>query len=124
MGAESLRKTTFTGRGNGNLHPLHRRRPNVRPATPLVGILTNRQYKKAFDSYLVSYKSLCAEIHDISDQMQKLSRELDTLDICYFFAFSSISQRVADEYNRLKDLKWVSENCPRGAYLMLLYIKD
>lgn len=30
--------------------------------------------------YLANYKSLCAEIDDISDQMQKLSQELDTLE--------------------------------------------
>ncbi len=39
-----------------------------------------RQYKKEFDSDLARYKSLCAEMDDISDQMHKLSRELDTLD--------------------------------------------
>lgn len=39
-----------------------------------------RQYKKEFDSDLALYKSLCAEMDDISDQMHKLSRELDVLD--------------------------------------------
>lgn len=39
-----------------------------------------RQYKKEFDSDLARYKSLCAEMDDISDQMHKLSRELDMLD--------------------------------------------
>uniref|UniRef100_UPI0037E993F2 occludin n=1 Tax=Semicossyphus pulcher TaxID=241346 RepID=UPI0037E993F2 len=38
------------------------------------------QYKKEFDSDLARYKSLCAQMDDISDQMHKLSRELDTLD--------------------------------------------
>uniref|UniRef100_A0A3B4YV79 Occludin-like n=1 Tax=Stegastes partitus TaxID=144197 RepID=A0A3B4YV79_9TELE len=38
------------------------------------------RYKKEFDSDLSRYKSLCTEMDDISDQMHKLSRELDTLD--------------------------------------------
>ncbi|XP_042353473.1 LOW QUALITY PROTEIN: uncharacterized protein LOC121951272 [Plectropomus leopardus] len=58
------------------------------------------QYKKEFDSDLARYKSLCAEMDDISDQMHKLSRELDVLD-----EGSMKYQGVADEYNRLKDLK-------------------
>lgn len=59
-----------------------------------------RKYKKEFDSDLLSYKSLCSEMDNISDQMHKLSRELDTLD-----ESSMKYQGVADEYNRLKDLK-------------------
>ncbi|KAF7669836.1 hypothetical protein LDENG_00120090 [Lucifuga dentata] len=59
-----------------------------------------RQYKREFDSDLSRYKSLCAEMDDISDQIHKLSRELDTLD-----ESSMKYQGVADEYNRLKDLK-------------------
>lgn len=38
------------------------------------------KYKKEFDFDLAQYKKLCSEVYDISDQMQKLSRELDTLD--------------------------------------------
>ncbi|XP_059200039.1 uncharacterized protein LOC131979967 [Centropristis striata] len=63
-----------------------------------------RQYKKEFDSDLARYKSLCAEMDDISDQMHKLSRELDMLD-----EDSMKYQGVADEYNRLKDLKRTSD---------------
>ncbi|XP_070830182.1 uncharacterized protein [Chaetodon trifascialis] len=59
-----------------------------------------RKYKKEFDSDLARYKSLCAEMDEISDQMHKLSRELDALD-----EGSMKYQGVADEYNRLKDLK-------------------
>ncbi|KAK7945266.1 hypothetical protein WMY93_000994 [Mugilogobius chulae] len=59
-----------------------------------------REYKREFDSDLSRYKRLCADMDDISDQMHKLSRELDTLEP------SSVKyQGVADEYNRLKDLK-------------------
>ncbi|XP_048833277.1 occludin [Brienomyrus brachyistius] len=59
-----------------------------------------QEYKKEFDSDLKTYKHLCAEIDDINDQMNKLSRELDTLD-----EGTTKYQAVAEEYNRLKDLK-------------------
>ncbi|XP_035526482.1 occludin [Morone saxatilis] len=59
-----------------------------------------RQYKREFDCDLARYKCLCAEMDDISDQMHKLSRELDALD-----EGSMKYQGVADEYNHLKDLK-------------------
>lgn len=62
------------------------------------------KYKKEFDSDLCRYKSLCAAMDDVSDQMHKLSRELDTLD-----DDSMKYQGVADEYNRLKDLKKTAE---------------
>ena len=39
-----------------------------------------RKYKKEFDSDLAFYKTLCSEMDDISDQMHKLSREMDALD--------------------------------------------
>nr|XP_040027888.1 occludin [Gasterosteus aculeatus aculeatus]XP_040027889.1 occludin [Gasterosteus aculeatus aculeatus] len=64
-----------------------------------------RQYKKEFDFDLTSYKRLCAEMDDISDQMHKLSRELDMLD-----EDSVKYQGVADEYNRLKALKSTSDH--------------
>uniref|UniRef100_A0A667Y7M0 Zgc:154006 n=1 Tax=Myripristis murdjan TaxID=586833 RepID=A0A667Y7M0_9TELE len=73
---------------------LHRLYPEI------ISDQQRRQYKQEFDSDLVRYKSLCAEMDDISDQMHKLSRELDTLDVG-----SMKYQGVADEYNRLKDLK-------------------
>ncbi len=38
------------------------------------------EYKKEFDSDLRTYKVLCAEMDDISDQINKLSRELDALE--------------------------------------------
>lgn len=63
-----------------------------------------REYKREFDSDLALYKTLCMDMDDISDQMHKLSRELDTLD------HTSVKyQGVADEYNRLKDLKRTPE---------------
>lgn len=39
-----------------------------------------RQYKTEFDSDLTRYKTLCAEMDEISDHVHKLSRELDELD--------------------------------------------
>ncbi|XP_030629932.1 occludin [Chanos chanos] len=58
------------------------------------------EYKRDFDLSLSEYKQLCAEMDDINDQMNKLSRELDTLE-----EGSMKFQAVADEYNRLKDIK-------------------
>ena len=37
-------------------------------------------YKREFDADLREYKQLCAEMDDINDQMNKLSRQLDSLD--------------------------------------------
>lgn len=62
------------------------------------------EYKKEFDSDLRTYKELCAEMDDINDQINKLSRELDTLD-----EGTSKYQAVAEEYNRLKDLKRIPD---------------
>ncbi|KAM6921907.1 occludin-like [Xenentodon cancila] len=61
-------------------------------------------YKREFDADLREYKRLCAEMDDINDQLNKLSRQLDTLD-----ETSSKYQVVADEYNQLKDLKQTSD---------------
>ncbi|KAM9323371.1 occludin-like [Pholidichthys leucotaenia] len=58
------------------------------------------RYKKEFETDLSRYKSLCSKMDAISDQMHELSRELDTLD-----RDSAKYQGVADEYNRLKELK-------------------
>ncbi|TRY66301.1 hypothetical protein DNTS_008062 [Danionella cerebrum] len=59
-----------------------------------------RECKKQFDVSLAVYKRLCAELDEINDEMNELSRELDTLH-----EESTKFQAVADEYNRLKDLK-------------------
>lgn len=39
-----------------------------------------QDYKREFDADLREYKRLCAEMDDINDQLNKLSRQLDTLD--------------------------------------------
>lgn len=40
-----------------------------------------QQYKTEFDSDLSRYKSLCADMDELSDQIHQLSRELDWLDM-------------------------------------------
>uniref|UniRef100_A0A8C6PE96 Zgc:154006 n=1 Tax=Nothobranchius furzeri TaxID=105023 RepID=A0A8C6PE96_NOTFU len=89
---ESQYETGYTSGDTGNeLYP---------------AITTDEQrckYKKDFDCDLSLYKSLCAEMDNISDQMRRLSRELHTLD-----EDSMKYQGVADEYNRLKEDKRVS----------------
>ncbi|XP_029939346.1 occludin-like [Salarias fasciatus] len=62
------------------------------------------EYKREFDADLWEYKRLCAEMDDINDQLNKLSRQLDTLD-----ETSVKYQTVAEEYNQLKDLKQTSD---------------
>ncbi|KAK1152542.1 occludin-like [Acipenser oxyrinchus oxyrinchus] len=59
-----------------------------------------QEYKREFDSDLKVYKRLCAEMDDVNDQMNQLSRQLDSLQ-----EGSPQYQGVAEEYNRLKDLK-------------------
>ncbi|KAM9848510.1 occludin [Aulostomus maculatus] len=61
-------------------------------------------YKREFDADLQRYKRLCAEMDDINDQLNKLSRQLDTLDDT-----SAKYQAVAEEYNQLKDMKRTSD---------------
>lgn len=38
------------------------------------------EYKREFDADLREYKRLCAEMDDINDQLNKVSRQLDALD--------------------------------------------
>ncbi|XP_028817847.1 occludin isoform X2 [Denticeps clupeoides] len=63
-----------------------------------------QEYKREFDTELKLYKHLCAEMDDINDQLNKLNRELDTLD-----EGSAKYQAVAEEYNHIKDLKRMPE---------------
>ncbi|KAM6938836.1 occludin [Lycodopsis pacificus] len=63
-----------------------------------------QDYKREFDVDLREYKRLCTEMDDINDQLNKLSRQLDTLDDT-----SAKYQAAAEEYNQLKDLKQTSD---------------
>lgn len=40
-----------------------------------------QQYKTEFVSDLTRYKTLCADMDELSDQIHQLSRELDCLDV-------------------------------------------
>lgn len=72
---------------------------------PVISSDAQRQdYKREFDGDLREYKRMCAEMDDINDQLNKLSRQLDTLD-----ETSAKYQAVAEEYNQLKDLKQTPE---------------
>ncbi|XP_029469606.1 occludin-like [Rhinatrema bivittatum] len=62
--------------------------------------VTRQEYKREFDTDLKRYKQMCAEMDDINDQLHQLSRQLDGLS-----EDSPQYQGVAEEYNRLKDLK-------------------
>uniref|UniRef100_A0A8C6UY54 Occludin n=1 Tax=Neogobius melanostomus TaxID=47308 RepID=A0A8C6UY54_9GOBI len=63
-----------------------------------------QDYKREFDADLKDYKRMCADMDDINDQLNKLSRQLDTLD-----ETSAKYQAAAEEYNQLKDLKQTPE---------------
>ncbi|XP_063311519.1 occludin-like [Pelobates fuscus] len=67
---------------------------------PITSDAQRQEYKREFDSDLRRYKRMCAEMDDINNQLQQLSKQLDGL------AEGSVQyQGVAEEYNRLKDLK-------------------
>ncbi|XP_053558852.1 occludin [Bombina bombina] len=67
---------------------------------PISSDTERQEYKREFDSDLRRYKLMCAEMDDINDQLQQLNKQLDGL------TEGSIQyQGVAEEYNRLKDLK-------------------
>nr|XP_033812054.1 occludin-like [Geotrypetes seraphini] len=61
---------------------------------------TRQEYKQEFNTDLKRYKQMCTEMDDINDQINQLSKQLDDLS-----EDSPQYQRVAAEYNRLKDLK-------------------
>ncbi|XP_062412167.1 occludin [Sardina pilchardus] len=71
---------------------------------PITSASQRHEYKREFDADLKHYKNLCAEMDDINDQLNKLSRELDTLD-----EGTGKYQAVAEEYNHLKDMKRMPE---------------
>uniref|UniRef100_A0A8C3HEC1 Occludin n=1 Tax=Chrysemys picta bellii TaxID=8478 RepID=A0A8C3HEC1_CHRPI len=77
---------------------LMKSRASVYPPITSDGI--RQEYKQEFDADLKHYKQLCAEMDDINDQLNQLSKQLDGLS-----EDSPQYQGVAEEYNRLKDLK-------------------
>lgn len=54
--------------------------PSSSAYPPISSDAERYEYKKEFDAELKEYKRLCAEMDDINDQLNKLSRQLDTLD--------------------------------------------
>ncbi|NP_001084799.1 uncharacterized protein LOC431839 [Xenopus laevis] len=67
---------------------------------PIESDSQRQEYKKEFASDLRHYKVMCAEMDDINNQLQQLSKQLDGLT-----EGTTQYQGVDDEYNRLKDLK-------------------
>uniref|UniRef100_A0A8C5Q0B4 Occludin n=1 Tax=Leptobrachium leishanense TaxID=445787 RepID=A0A8C5Q0B4_9ANUR len=67
---------------------------------PIATDIQRQDYKREFDSDLRRYKQMCVEMDDINNQIQLLSKQLDGLS-----EGSMHYQGVAEEYNRLKDLK-------------------
>ncbi|XP_065714436.1 occludin [Patagioenas fasciata] len=59
-----------------------------------------QKYKQEFDTDLKRYKQLCAEMDGVNDRINQLSKQLDSIP-----EDSPQYQDVAEEYNRLKDLK-------------------
>uniref|UniRef100_A0A4X2KVS8 Occludin n=1 Tax=Vombatus ursinus TaxID=29139 RepID=A0A4X2KVS8_VOMUR len=67
---------------------------------PIISDAIRQTYKAEFNSDLQRYKALCSEMDDVGVQLRQLSHELDCLP-----EGSLRYQGVAEEYNRLKDLK-------------------
>lgn len=65
-----------------------------------------RQYKTEFDSDLSRYKTLCADMDELSDQIHQLSRELDGLDV------DSIKYQVKTIFTLLRNWIWFGLVCP------------
>ncbi|XP_060702550.1 uncharacterized protein LOC132829197 [Hemiscyllium ocellatum] len=71
---------------------------------PITSDPIRQEYKREFDNDHREYKQLCAEMDEINNQINFLSKRLDVLtedDPSY--------EGVAEEYNRLKDYKKTSE---------------
>ncbi|ETE58330.1 hypothetical protein L345_15947, partial [Ophiophagus hannah] len=87
---------------------------------PITSDDARQRYKQDFDTDLKRYKRLCGEMDAINDQINQLSRQLDQLP-----EDSLQYQGVAEEYNRLKELKRAppeepsrlrnTEGAPKGA---------
>ncbi|KAM6235821.1 occludin isoform 2-T3 [Porphyrio hochstetteri] len=67
---------------------------------PITSDSTRQKYKQEFDTDLKRYKQLCAEMDGVNDRLNQLNKQLDSIS-----EDSPQYQDVAEEYNRLKDLK-------------------
>ncbi|CAG01949.1 unnamed protein product [Tetraodon nigroviridis] len=97
---ESQYETGYTTGDTGNELDRDHTEHLYRLYPEIVSDEQRQRYRTEFDSDLSRYKALCADMDELSDQIHQLSRELDRLDVDSFKY-----QGVADEYNRLKDLK-------------------
>ncbi|XP_062490360.1 occludin [Pezoporus occidentalis] len=68
---------------------------------PITSDGTRQRYKQQFDMDLKRYRQLRAEVDGVSDRINQLSKEIDSIS-----EDSPQYQDVAEEYNRLKDLQW------------------
>ncbi|XP_028328335.1 occludin-like [Gouania willdenowi] len=98
--AESQYETGYTTGDTGNELDHDCKDHLYRLYPEIISDEQRRDYKKEFEVDLQRYKSLCSSMDHLSDHMIKLSRELDTLE-----EDSIRYQEVADEYNKLKELK-------------------
>lgn len=55
--------------------------PSSRLYPEIISDEQRQNYKTEFDSDLSQYKTLCADMDELSDQIHQLSRELDSLDV-------------------------------------------
>ncbi|XP_075694079.1 occludin [Rhinoderma darwinii] len=67
---------------------------------PIASDQQRQDYKREFDADLQEYKSLQAELEEVSKSMFQLDKELDEHP-----EGSQSYKAIADEYNRLKDIK-------------------
>uniref|UniRef100_A0A3B3U2R3 Zgc:154006 n=1 Tax=Poecilia latipinna TaxID=48699 RepID=A0A3B3U2R3_9TELE len=80
LAAESQYETGYTSGDTGNELDWDQRDYLYRLYPAITTDEQRHQYKREFDSDLAHYKRLCSEMDHVSDQVHKLSRELDTLD--------------------------------------------
>ncbi|XP_018429052.1 PREDICTED: occludin [Nanorana parkeri] len=71
---------------------------------PITGDQQRQEYKRDFDAGLQEYKKLQAELDDVSKSLSRLDKELDEHP-----EGSQSYRAVADEYNRLKNIKASSD---------------
>ncbi|KAM7023900.1 occludin [Acridotheres tristis] len=83
---------------DGDSHQWHRLYP------PLSSPSSRRRYKEDFALGLRRYKELCAQLDALGQQLAQLEQQLEQLP-----EDSAQYQALAEEYNRLKDLKWSPE---------------
>lgn len=91
---------------------------------PITSDQQRQEYKRDFDTGLQEYKKLQAELDDVTKSLSRLDKELDELP-----QGSQSYRAVADEYNRLKDIKSSSDfknkrNRCKGLKTKLNHIKS